>query len=193
MWQLVALECGTLSLPEAKVELSELWNLSGCDLVATLSDLVLWFKTSSNPSHTEASAGSSYSDCPALSRVADGIWVGGIQSLDDPSELAKRGITGVVNSSGFASQRAPAKRLRGDSGLEYLDIDVLDVVEADIISCLPRVVRFIQSHREAGGEVLCHCFHGVSRSSTTAAAYLLAARVFDSVSSAIESMQTHRR
>eukprot|EP00658_Telonema_sp_P-2_P075511 TRINITY_DN65097_c0_g1_i1.p2 TRINITY_DN65097_c0_g1~~TRINITY_DN65097_c0_g1_i1.p2 ORF type:complete len:107 (-),score=41.40 TRINITY_DN65097_c0_g1_i1:88-408(-) len=77
-----------------------------------------------------------------MSEVSLGIWVGQMSAAEDTAGLQRRGITGVLNSSGMPSDAAK-KRAADQIDVEYLDLDVLDMEDSDILSHLPASVQFI--------------------------------------------------
>ena len=67
-------------------------ELSGEQLEPALADFVLFLKSASHSDRPCASTVPSYSECPSLSQVAEGLWVGGIQATTDHNELHRLGI-----------------------------------------------------------------------------------------------------
>ena len=85
----------------------------------------------------------------------------------------------MVNVSGYPTTAATRERLEaatlGGPACVY-DVDIMDMEGEDVLSYFPSIAEFIESHRIRGGGVLCHCFHGVSRSTTAAMVYVLKER-----------------
>ena len=55
----------------------------------------------------------------------------------------------------------------------YLNISLLDSMEANLLAVLPGALSFIETARQSGGKTLVHCFAGKSRSSSVCIAYLM--------------------
>eukprot|EP00931_Biecheleriopsis_adriatica_P074366 TRINITY_DN48441_c0_g1_i1.p1 TRINITY_DN48441_c0_g1~~TRINITY_DN48441_c0_g1_i1.p1 ORF type:complete len:265 (-),score=38.35 TRINITY_DN48441_c0_g1_i1:55-849(-) len=103
----------------------------------------------------------------APSLIMPNLWLGGQDVLDDASFFANNNITCVL-SLGPAS---PSPKIRL---IAREHVNLPDVPTADLSMHFPRIVRFIASCRHAGRCVYVHCAAGISRSTTSLIAYLMA-------------------
>jgi len=99
--------------------------------------------------------------------ILPNLWLGGQDVLDDLDFFRKNNITCVL-SLGPAT---PSQRIRL-AAREHVNLP--DVPTADLSVHFPRIVRFISSARHNGHSVYVHCAAGISRSSTSICAYLMA-------------------
>eukprot|EP00927_Polykrikos_kofoidii_P055783 TRINITY_DN49995_c0_g1_i1.p1 TRINITY_DN49995_c0_g1~~TRINITY_DN49995_c0_g1_i1.p1 ORF type:complete len:313 (-),score=52.00 TRINITY_DN49995_c0_g1_i1:8-946(-) len=104
----------------------------------------------------------------AASRVLEGLWVGGADSLDDErlfDQKSGAGVTHVVSAC-----PTPCRQ----EGVKVLQIPVRDDDAANITQYFDPVIRFVHSARIASGIVYVHCSAGRSRSATLVVAYVMA-------------------
>ena len=101
-------------------------------------------------------------------QILPGLWQG---PEEFPAALLESaGVTHVLSVVEDAhAPRAAAAAPRG-----HLHIRIADLPSEDLASQLPRAIDFIHEARLAGGVVLVHCYHGVSRSGAVVLAYLTA-------------------
>ena len=103
----------------------------------------------------------------------------------DPDTIRKHKVTHIVN----ATNRGVPNRFEGtksNPGIQYLNVDINDDLDADIGSHFPRVCEWIDGilrqneecnqDDEQSNVVLVHCFCGVSRSASLILSYLVARR-----------------
>lgn len=104
----------------------------------------------------------------SLSRFRPYLYVCGDVPARDLAILKRHAITHVVNLGGRGiSNHFPDK-------FKYLRLCIRDDVREDIRPVLMAVITFIDDARANGGTVLVHCKQGISRSVTTALAYVMA-------------------
>ena len=117
------------------------------------------------------------------SRILPFLYLGGINHALNARLLHALGITHVV-SVGESGLRQPQSAEQGSTSLlaahragqiHVLDLDnVMDDGIDSLRSAMHDAVEYIEAARLAGGRVLVHCRAGVSRSSTTVLAYVMA-------------------
>ena len=112
----------------------------------------------------------------APSRVLDRLWLGAgnVVKCEPPHAFfSEQGVTHIVSLG--SDEPAPGLRARLGARERCLHIAVSDVPEAKLADFFERIVRFMHEARAAGGCVYVHCHQGVSRSSSSVCAYLMAA------------------
>lgn len=102
-----------------------------------------------------------------FSHIAPGLHVGGQFFKHGWPELRSRGITAVVN---MRKEHDDARA--GIAPSRYLYLPTRDNT-APSLEHLHQGIEFIQSEIESGGQVYVHCWEGVGRAPTMAAAYLV--------------------
>lgn len=100
--------------------------------------------------------------------VTDKIWIGGQPRGAGITTLRKNGITAVVNMRGEYDYAEEAK-LRE---LKYLRLPT-DDNGAPSLADLKTGAEFIKKELAEGGRVYIHCWEGIGRSATMAAAYFV--------------------
>ena len=97
------------------------------------------------------------------------LWIGSEQDSANQEAAERYGVTLVVN----ATRNLP-KRVRGNQ-ISHIRVPVDDTPDdADtMLAYLMGVVRHIDTHLLRGGGVLVHCYAGISRSASVAAAYVM--------------------
>lgn len=105
---------------------------------------------------------------PRYSRLSDDVWIGGQPSAKGLRYLAAQGVTGIVNLRGEHdyAHRVDAGRMR------YLHLPTNDN-EAPALDLLAAGVDFIRAEVDRGGRVYIHCWEGLGRGPTMAAAYFI--------------------
>lgn len=102
------------------------------------------------------------------SLIDDHIWIGGQPRRTGFSKLVKYGITGVINMRSEYNYT-----LHQDLLNIHLLLLPTDDNEAPTIEHLHQGVIFISEQVEQGGKVYIHCWEGLGRSATMAAAYFI--------------------
>lgn len=101
------------------------------------------------------------------SQIAPYLHVGGQHNERGLSILQRRGVTAVVSMRGEIDDRE-----RGIAPARYLHVPTVDN-HAPTLEQLKTGVSFIREEIEKGGAVYIHCWEGVGRAPTMAAAYLV--------------------
>jgi len=102
--------------------------------------------------------------------IDEHIWLGGQPRRTGLAKLARHGITGVINMRSEYHYT-----LQKDLSKIHLLLLPTDDNEAPSIEHLHEGVDFIQERIDEGGKVYIHCWEGLGRSATMAAAYYVSA------------------
>jgi membrane-associated phospholipid phosphatase len=103
--------------------------------------------------------------CHAWDKIAPGVLIGRHLSETEATQLAKQGVTAVLDLTAEFTETASFRRAR------YLNIPILDLT-APTKEQLRDAATFI-AEESAGGTVYVHCKIGYSRSAAVVGAYLL--------------------
>lgn len=103
---------------------------------------------------------------PTPSQLADFLYIGSVGAAMNKTTLKDIGITHILIVADKLTPMFPEE-------FTYLNIALLDAMDANLLEVLPRAISFINTAREAGGKVLVHCFAGRSRSASVCIAYLM--------------------
>ena len=99
------------------------------------------------------------------SAITNSLIVGDYKTAQDLTTLRKLGVSHVV-ACGFEKGHFPDRFV-------YFPVNILDTPTSNLLSYLPRVVKFIRQALEEDGVVYVHCVHGQSRSCSVCIAYLI--------------------
>jgi predicted protein tyrosine phosphatase len=102
-----------------------------------------------------------------FSQITPHLHVGGQQSLRGWRLLTERGITAVISMRGELDDRE-----QGVAPPNYLYLPTVDN-HAPTLEHLTEGVQFIKTELQNGGTVYIHCWEGVGRAPTMAAAYFV--------------------
>ncbi|XP_075472932.1 dual specificity protein phosphatase 12 isoform X3 [Ascaphus truei] len=98
--------------------------------------------------------------------VVPGIYLGNANDAAEPQRLQESGITHVLTVD------SEEPKDLASFGTKF--VHLLDESSADLLSCLPECLRFVnEALGTAGSSVLVHCHAGVSRSAAVVTAYLM--------------------
>ncbi|KAI9593770.1 dual specificity protein phosphatase 12 [Syncephalis fuscata] len=103
----------------------------------------------------------------SLTKVYHQLYIGDYNSAQDSSGLNKAGITHVIRCLVDANEE---KCL---DGIAYLNIEVQDLEQDNLLQHFNTACTFIQDALEGGQGVLVHCQAGVSRSAAVVIAYIM--------------------
>ncbi|CAK4084448.1 unnamed protein product [Aphanomyces euteiches] len=118
-----------------------------------------------------------------VTKILDGLYVGGRESVDDLAALEMLAVTHIVNCTEdipnfFYGEYEPmpcTTSSTNDPGtISYLRVPISDDPDVAIDSFFQSVFGFIQNARDSGKVCLVHCSQGMSRSPTFILAYLVA-------------------
>ncbi len=113
-----------------------------------------------------------WSECKILfsncSLIKDHIYVGNSLNACDRKMLRTHKISYILNVTQEISNY-----FESDSSLHYYKIPILDNNDARIIQHIQPILAFLQQAKDAGSNVLIHCYMGSSRSATCALIYLM--------------------
>lgn len=102
----------------------------------------------------------------AVHYVIDGVYIGSQDAAVNLSGLTACQITHVLNVATGIRNAFPKL-------FTYLNVELLDVPEANIRSVFPLTNEFIKKTIDNGGRILVHCNAGISRSASIVLAYLI--------------------
>lgn len=103
-----------------------------------------------------------------FTRITPQIILGGQPARHVLDDLARAGVTGVVNMRAEYNYAAEV----GAANLHYIYLPTSDNT-APSLKHLAEGVQFIQTEIDAGGSVYVHCWEGLGRGPTMAAAYFV--------------------
>ena len=102
-----------------------------------------------------------------LNQITGNIWLGNYQSASSKFSLTKAKITHILTvGSGLPPRFSPQE-------YTYLTISEHDIPSANLKQHFEKCHNFIQAAINAGGNVLVHCYAGISRSATIVISFLM--------------------
>jgi len=122
-----------------------------------------------------------------VSPIIDGrLYLGNLVSAQSTRSLTERRITHIVS---VCTEPIPAEHPQ--SGIGHMRVPVQDAHHEDLLIWMPAVCRFVDEALNAGGVVLIHGVHGLSRGATIMAAYVMWSRRI-SAPEALDVVRRHR-
>lgn len=100
------------------------------------------------------------------SQIVNGIYIGCAEVATSAEELAKIGISAIVNCTCTVENKFEDK-------ITYLTVPIRDVASENIIDYFDQTFDFIEDQLSKGKNVLVHCAAGISRSVSIVIAYLM--------------------
>ncbi|CAG9333193.1 unnamed protein product [Blepharisma stoltei] len=101
-----------------------------------------------------------------IDEIDKGLFLGNLKAASNLNLLAKHKITHVVVCGNGLEKYFPAN-------FSYCQINIEDVIDADIATHFPETSNFIDTALKNKGRVFVHCVMGISRSPTIIIAYLM--------------------
>ncbi len=108
-----------------------------------------------------------------FSRIDEQLWLGGQPQRDGWKRLFAAGVTGVINMRSEYDYERLVDFGTGDGRVRYLHLPT-DDNEAPSLQHLSEGVDFIREEAARGGLVYIHCWEGLGRGPTMAAAHFVA-------------------
>nr|XP_061800186.1 dual specificity protein phosphatase 26-like [Nerophis lumbriciformis] len=128
--------------------------------------------------------------CNHADQVWPGLYIGDQNMASDRRELARVGITHIVNCAQSRWRSGAADSYAG-MNVTYLGIEAHDSPAFDMSKNFYPAADFIHKALTKGGKVLVHCAVGLSRSATLVLAYLMIRQNLTLVE-AIKTVKDHR-
>jgi protein-tyrosine phosphatase len=122
--------------------------------------------------------------CRAWDRLTPRVWIGGVLTGKEAAEAIRQGVTAVLDLTAEFSEPAPFFETN------YCNIPILDLTVPTSVQ-LQDSAAFIEEQSRTG-IVYVHCKIGYSRTAAAAAAYLLPARLANTVPQAIALVRSVR-
>lgn len=101
-----------------------------------------------------------------MHRINENIFLGDVTGASNKFMLKRNGITHILTVA-----QGIYPKFRGQ--FNYKLINILDSPSANLKKFWPECISFIKQAIASGGNILVHCFAGVSRSASTVIAYLM--------------------
>jgi atypical dual specificity phosphatase len=101
-----------------------------------------------------------------MNKIIEGLYLGDVYACSNRYLLRKAGITHILTMAVGMVPLYPKEFV-------YKCVDVYDMPTQNMMPHLPSAVKFIKSALKKGGNILVHCYAGVSRSATTVIAFLM--------------------
>eukprot|EP01084_Bolivina_argentea_P163254 284042_1 len=102
-------------------------------------------------------------------KIIEGVYLGSIGAAKNIEWLKSNGITHILCVAGGIGKCFPKQFI-------YKVIDINDAPDENITSYFNECYQFIENALQSSGQVLVHCFAGMSRSVTVMSAYLMQKR-----------------
>lgn len=115
------------------------------------------------------------------------LYLGNSGSASNRGLLSDLGVSCILNVTTEC-----LNEFEGDPGLEYFQFPLDDVMDADLLSCLPVAVAVLQRVLDEGRKVLVHCAQGKSRSAAVVVAYLVATGRFGGTEDCLRFVKQRR-
>ncbi|XP_077442211.1 dual specificity protein phosphatase 26 isoform X2 [Vanacampus margaritifer] len=129
--------------------------------------------------------------CNHADQVWPGLYIGDQNMASDRRELARVGITHIVNCAQSRSRGSSSGDCYAGMNVTYLGIEAHDSPAFDMSKNFYPAADFIHKALTGGGKVLVHCAVGLSRSATLVLAYLMIRQNLTLVE-AIKTVKDHR-
>ncbi|XP_061722479.1 dual specificity protein phosphatase MPK-4-like isoform X2 [Cydia pomonella] len=124
----------------------------------------------------------------SVDKIDEGLFLGNLACAREQKTLETLGITHILTIDLVPLPRSLQDRIK----VVFKYVKLADVPKDDLISHLPECNEFIENAVEAGGNVLVHCYFGVSRSAAVVVGYIMK-RYFLDYEDAFRLVKSHRR
>jgi len=102
-----------------------------------------------------------------VNKIISNLFIGDHEDASNIDFLSENNIKAIVNCASLVCKN------KFENEIKYLDLQINDSINTDILSLFKNVFEFIGLHRALGYGVLVHCFAGKSRSSAIIIGYLM--------------------
>ena len=102
----------------------------------------------------------------SMNQIEENLYLGSLEAARNKELLQERGITHIL------SLLDDFRRIQRFEGFEYMQIEMPDAPNANILRHVPQALSFISNSLKQG-KVLVHCAAGVSRSASIVIAYIM--------------------
>lgn len=113
----------------------------------------------------------------SLNKVDEGLFICGVEGLEDMDRLDRLGIKCVLNAASMELYKMQSIE-HLSTRFEVEALEAADSEECNLSLHFDKVIDFIEAGRQKGGVVV-HCAAGISRASTSVCAYLMAKESLD--------------
>ncbi|KAL4477656.1 hypothetical protein ABPG74_002806 [Tetrahymena malaccensis] len=102
-----------------------------------------------------------------IANIIDNVYLSDYNTAQDIQVLTLCKITHIINCS-------PQNCINNfENKIQYLNVEILDEWEANLIENLDAIFKFIQKSQRQNGRILIHCYRGISRSPSVVIAYII--------------------
>ncbi|EAR94740.2 dual specificity phosphatase domain protein (macronuclear) [Tetrahymena thermophila SB210] len=102
-----------------------------------------------------------------IANIIDNVYLSDYNTAQDFQVLTLFKITHIINCS-------PQNCINNfGNKIQYLNVEILDEWEANLIENLDAIFKFIQKSQRQNGRILIHCYRGISRSPSVVIAYII--------------------
>lgn len=105
-----------------------------------------------------------------VNKIISNLFIGDYRDASNVEFINKNNIKAIVNCASIICKNKFENNI---NDIKYLDLELNDCVNTDILSTFKNVFEFIGLHRAFGHGVLVHCHAGKSRSSAIIIGYLM--------------------
>ena len=103
--------------------------------------------------------------------IEPNLWLGSYRAASNKRNLQELNIKNILTVGNYMKQKFPET-------FKYLQVLIDDDEEEDILSVLPKLVKFIEDSLNNKEGILVHCLGGISRSATIVTAYIMKSRKY---------------
>lgn len=107
-----------------------------------------------------------------MHQVEENLYLGSLEAARNKDLLQEKGITHIL------SLLDTFRYMERFQGFQYMQIELPDASDADILTHVPQALSFIAGSLKQG-KILVHCAAGVSRSASIVIAYIMVKHSYD--------------